>query len=230
MNPDLFGKAINDWYKGSGKQMLTETTWTEAEELPLSYLFRSFQEMPEIERRALELCKGKTLDVGAGAGSHSLYLQEKGIDVTAIDQSAAAIETCMARGVRQTVLVDIFEFTGKFDTILLLMNGTGLAGTLNRLPGLLSHLKSLLAPGGQILIDSSDLIYLFEDESGAYYIPAEGYYGEVDFTMHYDGQTHTLPWLYVSFDLLRQAAAQVGLVARKVRDGAHYDYLARLTP
>lgn len=229
MNQDLFGKAINDWYKGSGKTMLTETTWTEAEELPLDYLFRSFDEMPEIERRALELCNGKTLDVGAGAGSHSLYLQEKGIDVTAVDQSAAAIETCVARGIRQAVLADIFEFSGKFDTILLLMNGTGLAGTLNRLSELLNHLKSLMSADGQILIDSSDLIYLFEEEAGAYRIPAEGYYGEVDFTMHYDGQTQTIPWLYVSFEVLQQSAAQVGLVAHKVMDGEHYDYLARLT-
>ena len=85
---DLFGKAILDFQtNNSPEDLVTETNISEADEMSVDYLFRSFNEMPKLERKALQLAKGKVLDVGCGAGSHALYLQEKGFDVTAIDTS-----------------------------------------------------------------------------------------------------------------------------------------------
>ena len=117
-----------------------------------------------------------------------------------------------------------------FDTILLLMNGTGIFRTLDELPNYLQKLKPLLHPGGQILIDSSDLIYMYdENEDGSYSIPAEGYYGELTFTVSYKGQTdEPFPWLYLDYNTLQRAAQAHGLQCELIIEGEHYDYLARL--
>ena len=75
---DLFGKALWDYYKKKGSnKIITWTSLTEEDPILLSYFFRSFDEMPKLEQKALKLSKGKVLDVGCGAGSHSLYLKNK---------------------------------------------------------------------------------------------------------------------------------------------------------
>lgn len=228
---DLFGKAILDYQTDNHHEpLITETSLSEPEELRLEYLFRRYADMPKLEKKALQLCQGKVLDVGCGAGSHSLYLQNSGYDVTAIDISENAVKACRLRGLKHVQTADIFTFSGNYDTILLLMNGTGLCGRLKRLPEFLEKLKSLLQPDGQILIDSSDLIYLFEeDEDGGLWVPGDRYYGEVDYSVSYKGETEHLSWLYVDFPLLKTYATEAGLMCEKIADGKHYDYLARLT-
>lgn len=201
--------------------------------LPLPYLFRTFGEMPNLEKKALKLCQGTVLDIGCGAGSHSLYLQRKGMSVTALDSSKGAIETCKARGIVNCVQSDIMNFTGhRFDTLLLVMNGLGIAGTIKKLESLLHHLRTLLHPKGQILLDSSDIIYLFHsDEDGGHWIPAqESYYGEVRFQMEYRGKmSTTFEWLYLDFNTLQTVAHAYNFNCELVSEGNHYDYLARIT-
>ena len=230
---DLFGKAILDYQtNNSPEDLITETTISEEDEMSVAYLFRNFDAMPIIEQKALQLAKGKVLDVGAGAGSHSLYLQnERNLDTTAIDISANAIKSCQLRGVKKAFVQDILTLENeKYDSILLLMNGTGIFGTLKNTPKFLQKLKSLLNPGGQILIDSSDIIYMFdEDEDGAYEIPANGYYGELEFTISYKGEKEdSFPWLYLDYNTLQNAANDKGLKCELILEGEHYDYLARL--
>lgn len=231
---DLFGKAILDYQTNNDPEdIITETSISEADEMSVAYLFRDFKDMPKLEQKALQLATGKVLDVGCGAGSHALYLQEKGFDVTAIDISPNAIEACQLRGLKKTKVQNILdlEASEKYDTILLLMNGTGIFGTLANTSKHLKKLKSLLKENGQILIDSSDIIYMFDqDEDGAYEIPATGYYGQLTFTMQYKGETEDFfPWLYLDYNTLQNACYANGLKCELVIEGNHFDYLAKLT-
>jgi 2-polyprenyl-3-methyl-5-hydroxy-6-metoxy-1,4-benzoquinol methylase len=232
---DLFGKAILDFQtNNSPEDLITETTISEEDEMSVAYLFRDFSGMPKLEQQALLLSKGKVLDVGCGAGSHSLYLQkEKNLEVTAIDISNNAVEACQLRGISNVSRIAILEYNSdeKFDTILLLMNGTGIFGKLENVSKYLEKLKSLLDEKGQILIDSSDIIYMFDEEKdGRKWISGAAYYGELEFTISYKGEKEvSFPWLYMDYTTLQNAAVANGLKCELVVEGDHYDYLAKLT-
>ena len=234
MAKDILGKAVLDYQTGNySEDIKTYSSLDEEDMIPIPYLFRDFKKMPALEQKALKLCKGNILDIGCGAGSHSLYLQKKGFDVTALDQSPGAIETCKLRGIEHTVLQGIQDFKlQKYDTLLMLMNGIGIVGKLKNIDQFLSHLKSLLKPKGQILLDSSDIIYMYdEDEDGGYWIPDDqNYYGEVTFEMEYRGErSEPLDWLYLDYNTLQRAANANNLTRELVSKGKHYDYLAKLT-
>ncbi len=231
---DIFGQALQDYHAGNyTEDIKTYSSLDEEDSIPLPYLFRSFDKMPPLEQKALELCKGRVLDVGCGAGNHALYLQNKGLDVTALDLSKGAIAVCRDRGVQSTVQSSILDYEGgRFDTIFLLMNGIGLAGTLDKIDVFLNHLKSLLLPNGQILLDSSDIIYMFEqDDDGGYWIPnGDQYYGEVTFQMEYKGQKSLpFPWLYLDFNTLQNACNANNMNCEIVNYGEHFDYLAKVS-
>jgi len=232
---DLFGKAILDYQtNNSPEDLITETSISESDEMSVAYLFRSFGEMPAMEQKALTLAKGKVLDVGCGAGSHSLYLQnDRNLDVTAIDISANAIEACHLRGVKKAKVQNVMDLENeKFDTILLMMNGAGMCGKLKNVAKFLQKLKSLLNKNGQILLDSSDIIYMFdEDEDGGKWIPSEHeYYGEVVFNISYKGEAEdAFDWMYIDYNMLQNAAAANGLKSELILEGEHFDYLARLS-
>ncbi|GAB0157258.1 methyltransferase domain-containing protein [Chryseobacterium sp. Alg-005] len=230
---DLMGKAIWDFYHHENSEDLqTETSISELDELPVDYLFRDFEEMNEIEQKALQLAQGKVLDIGAGAGSHSLYLQnEKELDVLALDISPKSVEVCQLRGVKNAVCQNMLEFSGRtFDTILLLMNGTGVFESLAKIDVYLQKLHSLLNDNGQILIDSTDILYMFDrDEDGGVYIPAGGYYGELDYVVHYKGESEEpIKWLYLDFTTLRNAAENNGFKVEKIVQSED-SFLAKLT-
>ena len=231
---DLFGKAILDFQTNSSPEnIITSTSISEEDEMEVAYLFRSFVEMPAIEQKALQLANGKTLDIGCGAGSHSLYLQnERNINVHSIDISKNAIQACLLRGLKNIRAIDVLDLENeKYDTILLLMNGTGIFETLEKSTIYLQKLKSLLNPNGQILIDSSDIIYMFdEDEDGGKWIPSDTYYGELTFTLQYKKEKEVdFPWLYMDYNTLQNAALANGLQCQLVLEGDHFDYLAQLT-
>ena len=232
---DPMGAAIWDYFhSGQAQRLVVQSSMFEDDELPAHCLFRAEAEMPAWEQTALLLCRGRVLDIGAGAGCHSLVLQERGLDVTAIDISPLSVKTMRERGVQRAFAADVMdgacaEVTGPFDTLLLLMNGLGISGRLHRLPQFLSRLKELLAPDGQILADSSDIRYIYEDEDGTLLYDGDGYYGEVDYQMVYGHCCGPrFHWLYVDFERLREAAAAVGLQAEMLEAGPSHEYLVRL--
>ncbi|RTY82860.1 class I SAM-dependent methyltransferase [Flavobacterium sp. ZB4P23] len=232
---DLFGKAILDFQtNNSPEDLITETTISEEDEMSVAYLFRSYDEMPQMEQKALQLAKGKILDVGCGAGSHSLSLQnERNLDVTSIDISANAIQACTLRGLKKAKVQDVLTLENeKYDTILLLMNGAGMCGKLKNIPNFLLKLKSLLNPGGQILLDSSDIIYMFDDdEDGGKWIPSQKeYYGEIVFNISYKGEKEKpFDWMFIDYNTLQNAALDHGLHCELILEGEHFDYLAKLS-
>ncbi|MEG9328073.1 class I SAM-dependent methyltransferase [Salinimicrobium catena] len=234
-NPDIFGNAIKAYFEqGEEEDIAVHSPDFDDDVIPVAYLFRNYEKMPPLEKKALQLCREKVLDVGCGAGSHSLYLQkEENLKVTAIDTSEGAIEVCKKRGITDARNVAFEELSEeKFDTILLLMNGTGIVGKMNRLDDFFYKLKQLLNPGGQVIIDSSDLIYLFEaDEDGGVWVDsAQGYYGELSYSLSYKGETsEVFDWLYLDYDSLSLAAAKNGFSCELIKEGEHYDYLAKLT-
>ena len=226
------GAAILDYQsKGKAGKLSILSSMFEEDEMPVKHLFRNLEEMPMLEQKALSLAKGKVLDVGAGAGCHALALQAQSIAVKAIDISPLSCEAMELRGVMDAECINLFDEhleTG-FDTILLLMNGTGIAGKIENLPALFNRLKALLNKGGQILIDSSDIKYIYENEDGSFDINLNAaYYGEVDYQMVYkDVKGDSFDWLYVDFPLLKSIAESCGLHGELIAEGEHYDYLAR---
>ena len=226
------GQAIADYHAtGRAARLRVFSPMFDEDEIPVATLFRRFDEMPAIEQEALKVADGAILDVGAGAGCHSLALQAMEKRVTAIDISPLAVETMQQRGVKDVREQDFFTLDGRFDTILMLMNGIGIVGTLSRLPAFFMQVDHLLAPGGQVLCDSSDLCYLYEDEDGIIDLTGiEGYYGELSYQLQYKAvKGEPFPWLFIDPETLREQAAAQGFHCDILARGEHYDYLARLT-
>ena len=230
---DPMGAAIEEYFRTSRAGTLRVfSSQFDEDEIPVEQLFRTLDEMPQLEQQALTLASGKILDVGAGSGCHALALQAMGKEVTAIDISELSVEVMRQRGVSDARAVDLYDehFAEQYDTILLLMNGSGIIGNIDGMERFFLRMKQLLRPGGCIYMDSSDLKYLFEEEDGSYLIDiADDYYGVVDFRMQYKQvKGDTFDWLYIDFDTLSYYAEQYGFNAELVSQGEHYDYLAVL--
>lgn len=231
---DPMGAAIYDFHKnGTADVLRVFSSQFEEDEIPVADLFREYDDMPELERIALDVASGEILDVGAGSGCHSVALMKMGKSAVAIDISPLSVEVMKERGV-DALQVNLYDesFARKFDTVLMLMNGTGIIGNLDNMPVFFERMKQLLKPGGSILIDSSDLRYLFEEEDGSLMIDlADDYYGQLDYQMQYkDVSGEPFDWLYVDFDTLAFYAEESGFDAVLLAEGEHYDYLAKLTP
>ncbi len=224
---DIYGKALNDFYNNRPhKTLWINNTYGEPEEMPIEVFFRELEEMPEIELLALKKCRGKVLDIGAGAGSHALILQQSGFDVSALELSGTACHIMEKRGVKKVINSNIFEFGGqKFDTLLLLMNGIGLSQTINGLKAFLQHARTLLNQGGQLIFDSSDITYLYDEVE----MPADRYFGELEYQYQYDGiNGDWFKWLYVDKDTLIKIAREQNWQCEILLEDDYSQYLAQL--
>lgn len=225
---DVLGQAIYDYHhKLSRASLMIHNKYGLPENMPVDMYFRPWKEMPPMEWIALKNCKGEVLDIGAGAGSHALVLQQKGFDVTAIDISEKAVEVMKERGVQKAIVQDIFLYNEKqYDTLLMLMNGIGLAGTVNHLIDFFNHAKTLLKPGGQMLFDSCDVTYLYDEGK----LPGAHYYGEVAYQYRYkQHRTKWFNWLYIHKELLTELCVETGLAIKILHEDDHDQYLAKLT-
>jgi SAM-dependent methyltransferase len=234
-SPDIIGQACLDYYAQpeDTKKIEVWCNIAETDHIPVSHLFRTFPEMPYLEKIALQHCRDRILDLGAGAGSHALHLQQEGFQVWGAEISQGACTVMKNRGLKNIIQQDIFTLSDnqKYDTLLMLMNGIGVVGSIDRLKYFFSLARRLLTPNGQILVDSSDLRYLFLEDDGSILINLnDKYYGEVEYRMSYKNQKgRSFPWLFIDDQLLAHYAQQNGFHFEKIAEGEHYDYLARLS-
>jgi SAM-dependent methyltransferase len=230
---DPMGQAISNFFHQQDETPVRVTTnITFEEELPVHYLFRTYNEMPLLEQKAMDLVKGSVLDVGAGAGAHSVYLKEQNFKVTSIDVSELSCDVMKARGLETVSCSNIWTLTPQvYDTVLFMMNGIGLVKTLKGLEAFFEHLKKYVAVNGQVLLDSSDLKYLFEEEDGAYWVDLNtDYYGELKYNLEYkDVVAEPFFWLFVDFNKLKVAAEKCNWQVELIYQDDHFQYLVKLT-
>ena len=229
---DPIGHAVMDYFKTSKEasiRVLSDIASTDR--IPASYLFRQENDMPPLETMALSECRGKILDVGAAAGCHSLILQGRGADITALEISGLCCEVMQKLGIENVLCDDFYhQKENHYDTLLMMMNGIGLAGTLEGLGKLLIKSRHLLRAGGQIIFDSSDIEYLYVEEDGSRWINLNSrYYGELTYTLQYKKITgKPFPWLFIDPKTLGSLARKGGFSLEVIAWGDHYDYLGIL--
>lgn len=227
------GKALVD-YQAKGKAATLSVIREDGDtgELPAANLFAST--LPtDVERIAIENCRGRTLDVGAGAGRHALLLQARGVTVEAIDISEDAVEVMRRRGVKNVRCVDVFELQGdRYDTILMLQHGLGITATMDGLTRFLTRMTEVTAPGGAILAESLDVTRTSNQVHLAYqaWLKTQGKYpGEMTFRLRYgDLVGPPFGWLHVDFDTLSAVAARTGWSAERLMETSAGDYLCCL--
>lgn len=225
---DLPGLAIKNFhYKTSRGKLYVHDTFGPKVEMPISVYFRTEKQLPVLEKKALDLCKGKILDIGAGAGSHALMLQNRNLDVVGLEISPAACEVMEDRGLKNVVCEDIFKFNeGKFETLLLLMNGIGLCGDLSGFRKFLRKAETLLNENGILIFDSSDISYMYEDDV----LPRDQYYGEVTCRYEYQKEvTDWFKWLYLDFRTLEKITSEEGWNSELIFEDQNDQYLVKLS-
>lgn len=224
---DVHGTAIRDYYQGRQESpLILHNSYGEPETMPVEVFFREELDFTTLEHLAIMECQGAVLDIGAGAGAHALALQARNICVFALENSPGCFEVMKQSGVKNPVFGDYRKHAAKYDTVLLMMNGLGLAGKLSDVPRFLKKCQSLLNPGGQILLDSSDISYLYADGLEK----PEGYYGEVNYQYEYRQlQGEWFDWVYVDQETLKGLSAKAGLKTEILMTDENDQYLARIT-
>jgi SAM-dependent methyltransferase len=230
------GAALLDYHHGDRRAaIVVESDLWEDELTPVETYYRpTGLGLPDLEREALRRCRGRVLDLGAGAGRHALELQAAGCSVVAVDPLEEAVEIMRDRGVADPRRGDLRSVAGeRFDTVLMLMNGIGVVGDLHGLGLLLEELPQLLRPDGQLICDSADLAAAIGKESPELFAELsvrDSYLGEVEFSLRYRSLVGLpYPWLFIDPQTLGVIAGAAGFDATAVAGGDRGSYLAVLT-
>lgn len=227
---DPLGTMMLDYLNGhhSVCAQVDSTTFSMST-MPAETMFRTYSEMDDLEHEALHLCKGTVLDVGAGSGCHSLYLQERNVVVDALDISPGCIEVMAQRQVKNPIHNNLFSMgKGTYTTILMLMNGLGICGSLDGLNLFLQYVQTFLTEDGQVIADSTDLRVLYGDEEGNDFLD-DNDYGETEFVITYNTIiSDPFKWVYVGLPTLQMLADYNGLECQQVATGDRGRYLARI--
>lgn len=231
MQADPYGEALLDilHQSATAEPLYLHTSYGDTDEMPVDVFFRDEDDFSELEHIALALCDGRVMDVGAGAGAHTLYLQNKGFAVTGLEISPTVASILLQRGVDDVIQGDFFEHEdSKYDTLLFLMNGIGLAGDIAGFRRLLQHSKTLLSERGQLLFDTSDISYLYEEFDIE---KPDHYSGEIRYQYEYRNKKGLeFPWLYLDQEKLVEIANEEGWVVQILFEDENDQYLVRMEP
>jgi SAM-dependent methyltransferase len=231
---DLYGQALVDYFNGDhSATMIMHRDDGQKVELPSKVFFQESTEFSRIEHMALDLCFGRILDIGAGAGPHSLVLQDRGLDVYAIDISTEVVEIMRKRGVKKAECYDVFKFHGgRFDTLLMLRHGIGMTGTITGLGMFLDHAHLLINPKGQLIFDSLDIRCTKDPDNLAYQESNKlknRYIGEIHLQWEYKDQMgESWTWLQVDPETLSDEALKAGWFTEIIHQEPWGDFLAKL--
>ena len=227
MAHDILGSAIESYFlRKDDTPVRVFINKSEEPEMYPSIFFRPYRNMLKYEKIALKESQGKVLDLGCGAGCHALYLQGKGYDVTAVEISKKSSQVAEARGVAKVISEDWRNLSLKnFDTVLVLMNGMGLAESPAELKIMFRKLKGFLSKSGSILIDSTDVTYAKAD----WPMLDSEYFGKVQFELKYKGKTQCFPWLFIDFETAVQTATSVRLNVEVLERARNGHFLLRLS-
>ena len=164
-NQDAFGHAMYDYFSSGMRNphinevIEREDGYIETSGGPAAY-FAGYRNWPPEEKKALRYVRGRVLDIGCGAGRHSLYLQGKGLEVVGIDNSPLAIEVCKQRGFKHAEVTSINQINSKlgvFDTVLMLGNNFGLFGSYAGVKRLLKRISGITSKNARIIATSNDI-------------------------------------------------------------------------
>ncbi len=229
------GRALLDYHCGdrSAHFIVQSDLWDDEITAAEEYYRPDHHDLPELEQRALRLCRGRVLDVGAGAGRHALELQTRGLHVVALDMSPEAVQVMRLRGVRDARCGDLKTVMGhSFDTILMLMHGIGIVGTADGLVEFLRMTADMLAEGGQIVCDSADLEVAIpalrrrsspsqRDNLRVWEVRFQLVYGSLSGSPYH--------WLFIAPAALQRIAHRTGFECEILNRGGRGAFLARLT-
>jgi SAM-dependent methyltransferase len=227
MAHDILGSAIESYFLSKDDTPVRVfINRNEEPEMHPSIFFRHYRNMLKYEKIALKESQGKVLDLGCGAGCHALYLQGKGLDVTAVEISKKSAKVAQKRGVEKVINEDWRNLSLKnFDTVLVLMNGMGLAESPAELKIMFRKLKGFLSKSGSILIDSTDVTYAKAD----WPMLDSEYFGKVQFELKYKGKTQCFPWLFIDFETAIQTAKSIRLHVEVLERARNGHFLLRLS-
>jgi SAM-dependent methyltransferase len=233
---DAFGHEINDYYiNKSGFEIVERNDGFFTAGIGPSLYFLEYHEWLESEKEAIKYAKGSVLDIGCGAGRHSLYLQEQGLDVLGVDVSPLALEVCRKRGLKKTRTLSITQIDRKlgiFDTILMLGNNFCLVGNVKRARWLLNKFHRMTRDSALIIAQTRDPYPTTVQEHLAYHAlnrKAGKMSGETRIRVRYN--KHVTPWidfLMVSKDEMKGLLEGTRWEVKKLLEDGHSLYIAIL--
>jgi SAM-dependent methyltransferase len=228
---DPYGIALRDFVRGNTAGILEKRYANGVSEpIPVEAFFREPRHFGG-DACALDHCRGRVLDVGAGCGQHALYLERMGHAVTAIDVLPEAADIMRGLGLLDVRKISFYDMPAQgYDTLLFLGRTIGFAETLNGLDDVLAKCRELLNPRGQVLLTSLDVersAVLTDDENAS---GVRSYPGEVRFRFVYAGIAGPeVRWLYIDPRVLSERAHRCGWESEVLHDEGDGNYLARLT-
>ena len=229
-----FGLALKEFYDGNKKaKVIFYRDDGFKEDHYVSNYFRTKRGFSSLDKRAISLCKGKILDIGAGVGPHAIELQDLGFEVLAIDISSHACDIMKKRGVLNVKYTSVYDLKEEiFDTILLMGRSIGFVEDLLGLKKFFKHCKTLLKPEGYILLDSLDVRITTNPDHLAYHERNRHlghYFGEIRLHMEYrDLQGEKFQILFIDSQTLKNIAREMDFECEIIHEEKNGDFLAKI--